>query len=87
MKNVISKKNPIAHGVALALGTSMMISPFALSQEEERLLEEVVVTGIRVSMMNAMDVKRDSDGVVDAISAEDMETQDPNEVTVQGMLV
>ena len=72
MNNLTPKKNPIAHGIAIALGTSMMVSPFALSQEEEPVLEEVVVTGIRVSMMNSMDVKRDSDGVVDAISAEDI---------------
>lgn len=36
------------------------------------VLEEVVVTGIRQSLAASMDVKRDSQGVVDAISAEDM---------------
>ncbi|HEY8569991.1 TonB-dependent receptor, partial [Microbulbifer sp.] len=35
-------------------------------------LEEVTVTGIRQSLTNSMDVKRDSSGVVDAISAEDI---------------
>lgn len=35
-------------------------------------IEEVVVTGIRASLERAMDIKRDSAGVVDAISAEDM---------------
>nr|WP_010133221.1 TonB-dependent receptor [Microbulbifer agarilyticus] len=35
-------------------------------------LEEVSVTGIRQSLTNAMDIKRDSAGVVDAISAEDI---------------
>jgi TonB-dependent receptor len=35
-------------------------------------LEEVVVTGIRSSLINSMDVKRDSQGVVDAISAEEI---------------
>jgi outer membrane cobalamin receptor len=35
-------------------------------------LEEIVVTGIRGSMQMAMDIKRNSSGVVDAISAEDM---------------
>ena len=38
----------------------------------ERVLEEVVVTGIRSSLQRSMDVKRDSFGVVDAISAEDI---------------
>ncbi|WP_374530558.1 TonB-dependent receptor plug domain-containing protein, partial [Novosphingobium sp.] len=32
----------------------------------------IVVTGIRASLRQAMDIKRDSGGVVDAISAEDI---------------
>ena len=35
-------------------------------------LEEIVVTGIRGSLQRAVDLKRNSDGVVDAISAEDI---------------
>ena len=35
-------------------------------------LDSVVVTGIRGSLSQAMDIKRDSAGVVDAISAEDI---------------
>ena len=34
--------------------------------------EEIVVTGIRASLQAAMDIKRQSSGVVDAISAEDI---------------
>lgn len=34
--------------------------------------EEIVVTGIRASLVQAMDIKRDAIGVVDAISAEEM---------------
>jgi len=34
--------------------------------------DEVVVTGVRRSLKNAMDVKRQNSGVVDAISAEDI---------------
>lgn len=34
--------------------------------------EEIVVTGIRASLEAAMDIKRESNGVVDAISAEDI---------------
>ena len=37
-----------------------------------RQLEEVVVTGIRSSLQRSMDVKRDGQGVVDAISATDI---------------
>ncbi|MBU2887858.1 TonB-dependent receptor [Gilvimarinus agarilyticus] len=42
------------------------------AQEEESLLEEVIVTGIRASLQRSMDLKRDANGVVDAISAEDI---------------
>jgi TonB-dependent receptor len=72
MKNIKLLKNPIAQGLALALGSSMLSSPLAMSQEEERVLEEVVVTGIRSSLNRSADIKRFSDGVVDAISAEDI---------------
>lgn len=34
--------------------------------------DEIVVTGIRASLREAMDIKRDAQGVVDAISAEDI---------------
>src|SRR5690606_11420690 len=44
-------------------------SGFAAAQDN---VEEVTVTGIRASLERAMDVKRESPGVVDAISAEDM---------------
>lgn len=42
----------------------------ALAQNDE--VEEVFVTGIRASLEASMDVKRESAGIVDAISAEDI---------------
>src|SRR5690606_284679 len=42
----------------------------AVAQDTQ--LEEVVVTGIRASLERAMDIKRESPGVVDAISSEDI---------------
>ncbi|MDO3388496.1 TonB-dependent receptor [Gilvimarinus sp. SDUM040013] len=42
------------------------------AQDEEAMLEEVIVTGIRASLQRSMDLKRDASGVVDAISAEDI---------------
>lgn len=42
------------------------------TSSDGQVVEEVVVTGIRSSLENAMDLKRDSQGVVDAISAEDI---------------
>jgi iron complex outermembrane recepter protein len=35
-------------------------------------LEEITVTGIRASLQQSLDIKRNSDGIVDAISAEDI---------------
>ena len=34
--------------------------------------DEIIVTGVRAALERAMDIKRESDGVVDAISAEDI---------------
>lgn len=42
------------------------------AQKEENPVEEVIVTGIRGSLNRAMDIKRDADNLVDAISAEDL---------------
>ncbi len=42
----------------------------AVSQQES--IEEIVITGIRGSLLSAMDIKRSEDGVVDSISAEDI---------------
>ena len=39
---------------------------------DEQVIEEVVVTGFRQSLQNAMELKRDSDLIVEAISAEDI---------------
>jgi TonB-dependent receptor len=60
-------KTPLATGVALALGASA-ISP-AIAQEA---IEEIVVTGIRGSLISSMNTKRSAKGVVDAITSEDI---------------
>ena len=64
MKQPRIKRTPIAAGVALALGTTG-----AVAQE---VLEEVVVTGIRGSLTSSMNLKRDSQGLVDGIISEDI---------------
>ena len=58
-------------GVAL----SMAIAPSAWAQDAEvqsEELDEIIVTGIRSSLENAQDFKRESDTVVDVITAEDI---------------
>ena len=70
MNNRTLNLNPLSSSIALALGVSV-ITP-VLAQDEEGILEEVVVTGVRQSFMESAAIKRDSDGVVDAIVAEDI---------------
>ena len=63
--------------VAVAMANAGVMAPaFAQTSgpavADNTLLEEVVVTGIRQSLAASADIKRDSQGVVDAITAEDM---------------
>src|SRR5687768_13651290 len=70
-----------ASGSLLAIGCLLASAP-AFAQEEpapeatpdttEEDGEVIVVTGIRASLANSQDIKRDSDTVVDAITAEDI---------------
>jgi len=62
------KKNRTTVSAAVSMACSIVAGQ-ATAQEP---MEEVIVYGIRGSLINAMDVKRDSSGVVDAISAEDI---------------
>jgi TonB-dependent receptor len=68
--NQFAKKRLVS-AISLALGAASMP---AHSQDagDEMLMEEVIVTGIRSSLRRAMDTKRYSSGVVDAITAEDI---------------
>jgi TonB-dependent receptor len=63
--------------VAVAMANAGVMAPaFAQTSgpavADNTVLEEVVVTGIRQSLAASADIKRDSQGVVDAITAEDM---------------
>ncbi|WP_111641427.1 TonB-dependent receptor [Marinimicrobium alkaliphilum] len=44
----------------------------AVAQDDGMILEEVVVTGIRRSLMNSISIKQDSSSIVEALSAEDI---------------
>lgn len=68
MPNTQFKKHLLASSVALAMASASQVQ----AQEGIEQDEVVVVTGIRASIQRAMDIKRDSAGVVDAISAEDI---------------
>ena len=63
---------PVAAAVSAALFMSMSQPVLAQDSDEAGVMEEVIITGIRKSMIDAMNTKRDATGVVDAISAEDI---------------
>ena len=66
---MLFKKKILASSVALALVGAAIP---AYSQDGVLIEEVIVQGGIRGSLTRSMDIKRDSAGVVDAISAEDM---------------
>ncbi len=55
--------------LALVLTSNAAMAQTAAAEDEG---EEIVVSGVRASLERAMDIKRESNGVVDAISAEDI---------------
>ena len=69
--------SPLSLAVATAVGSMAghvmaQESEDAEAAEDEQVIEEVVVTGFRQSLQNAMELKRDSELIVEAISAEDI---------------
>ena len=58
--------------VSTAMLASLMAGHTSYANAEETVDETITVTGIRGSIMRAMDTKRESTGIVDAINAEDM---------------
>src|SRR5215831_3028677 len=63
-------RTPVGQAVSLILGTAIL-GP-VLAADEATDLEEIVVTGIRGSMESSMNLKREAQGVVDGINAEDI---------------
>jgi hypothetical protein len=70
------KKTIITTAILSALSaTAVSQSAYAYADEEDAKkvdIEVISVTGIRGGLQRAMDFKKDSDGIVDAISAEDI---------------
>ncbi len=77
MKNWNYRKTPLSASIALALGVFALPHAYAQdtdgdAEESAGMVEEVIVTGVRKSLIDSMDYKRNAVGVVDAISAEDI---------------
>jgi TonB-dependent receptor len=71
-------RKPISAGIALALGVLTIQPGFAQDSEDQDqgeevvYMEEVIVSGVRRSLIASMDRKRDNVGILDAITAEDI---------------
>lgn len=73
--NPTQRKSNALKRTALAIAVSSaipMMTPELVIAQEDGVIEEVVVTGIRSSLKRAQDIKRDASGVVDSIAAEDL---------------
>ncbi|MCY4338158.1 MAG: TonB-dependent receptor [Gammaproteobacteria bacterium] len=73
----MSMQNKVVGGVAALLSALFLPASFAQSVDNEagssaEVLEEVVVTGIRKSLQQSHEIKRDAENLVDAISATDI---------------
>ena len=54
------------------LSLTVLNVSYAQDAPQDEAIEEIVVTAIRGSMMQSMDIRRNNNGVVDAISAQDI---------------
>jgi TonB-dependent receptor len=70
----VSRVTLAASASALAIGvfTQPALAQDTAAQARSDTGDVIVVTGVRASLERAMDIKRDSSGVVDAVSAEDI---------------
>jgi iron complex outermembrane receptor protein len=66
------RRSVLAGSVSVLAVAAMAAPAFAQTAGDANTVKEVVVTGIRGSLQKAIDIKRKSDDIVDAISAEDI---------------
>jgi len=73
MKTRAGSRKPLSQAISLILGSTVLGSTITHAAEQEAAnLDEIVVTGIRSSLESSMRLKRDAQGVVDGIVAEDI---------------
>ena len=58
--------------ISLSIAALMLSESIVYAQDTDPMLEEVSVTGIRSSLQRAMDIKRNSDAIVDSIASESL---------------
>ena len=71
MKQMNSKNRPALNAISLAI-CALATTHVAYAQQTEKELSTVVVTGVRASLESALNAKRNDNGIVDVIKAEDM---------------
>ncbi len=72
-KHLIGYSSAVA--LLYAFSPSLLAQEVAnTTQESSAVVEEVLVTGVRRSLENALEVKRNASSIVDAISAEDIDS-------------
>jgi TonB-dependent receptor len=64
-------KNALRLAIAVSLASPLAPIPMVYAQDQEQLINEIVVSFIRRSSRDAIEIKRSNTGVMDAISAED----------------
>ncbi|WP_123638545.1 TonB-dependent receptor [Marinimicrobium koreense] len=69
---MMNTKKLILPSVIGCLAAGMTVAPAYAQDQEAGMLEEVVVTGIRRSLMNAIAIKENSSSIVEVVSAEDI---------------
>ncbi|HCG95882.1 MAG TPA: TonB-dependent receptor [Halieaceae bacterium] len=73
MKNTTFNRSRLASAVSVAIAVSgMAVALPAAAQEEAEVMEEVIVTGYRKSLMDSIENKRESGSIIESISAEDI---------------
>lgn len=72
MKHKLFNKTRIATSLSLILGATVITPVSAAEETKQENVEVIEVTGIRSSMIKSMDIKRSSQGIVDAINSEDI---------------
>ncbi|WP_448556795.1 TonB-dependent receptor [Thalassotalea montiporae] len=72
MANKKFNKSKLATSLSLILGASIVTPAQAAESQNAENVEVIEVRGIRSSLVKAMDIKRSSKGVVEAINAEDI---------------
>ncbi len=74
-KRITSKRSAVSLAVAAALPGAALMPALASAQDitgDEEVIEEVIATGFRSSLRNAMMMKQTNDSIVEAVTAEDI---------------